>query len=80
MAALQYSNLYAFGDSLSDAGNDWIGTAGLLPVSPPYFQTSYGPDGTLTASVFSDGPVWVQDLSAELGTGTLRPSLYGGND
>jgi phospholipase/lecithinase/hemolysin len=80
MAALQYSNLYAFGDSLSDAGNDWIGTAGLLPVSPPYFQTSYGPGGTLTASVFSDGPVWVQDLSAELGTGTLRPSLYGGND
>ena len=30
--------------------------------------------------MFSNGPVWAQDLSAELGTGTLRPSLYAGND
>src|SRR3954454_7588061 len=77
---IRYTDLYAFGDSLSDAGNDSIGTAGVLPVSPPYFRTSYGPFGTFNASVFSNGPVWVQGLSAELGTGTLRPSLYAGTD
>jgi hypothetical protein len=37
----------------------------------------YGP---LAAHVFSNGPVWVQDLSVDLGLGTLSPSLAGGTD
>ncbi len=77
-----YSAIYAFGDSLSDAGNVSIVTAltGRIPVSPPYSKQSYGPFGTLTATVFSNGPTWVQDLSRRLGLSTLRPSLYGGTD
>jgi phospholipase/lecithinase/hemolysin len=75
-----YSTLYAFGDSLSDAGNVSIVTAvagGGEPVSPPYFKEQYGP---FAGHVFSNGPVWVQDLSIALGLGTLAPSLAGGTD
>ena len=41
-----YSAIYAFGDSLSDAGNVSITTsaAGATePVSPPYYKEQYGP-------------------------------------
>lgn len=78
-----YSTIYAFGDSLSDAGNAWLLTnspyaSGLglstEPVSPPYFQETYS---GITANVFSNGPVWTQDLSALLGLGTLAPSGVG---
>jgi phospholipase/lecithinase/hemolysin len=75
-----YSAIYAFGDSLSDAGNLSITskTAGLpTPVSPPYLTQQYG---TATGTVFSNGPTWAQDLSIALGLGTLAPSLTGGTD
>jgi phospholipase/lecithinase/hemolysin len=75
-----YSTIYAFGDSLSDAGNISIATsaAGATePVSPPYYQEKYGP---ISGNVFSNGPTWVQDLSTSLGLGTLAPSLAGGTD
>lgn len=67
-SAASYSAVYAFGDSLSDAGNDWTATDHVLP-SLPY-----------NAGRFSNGNVWVQDLSAGLGLGALRPSLTGGTD
>lgn len=67
-AAGPFSALYTFGDSLSDAGNAYIATNGAEPVSPPYDK------------VFSNGPVWTQDLSQKLGLGTLKPSLAGGTD
>jgi phospholipase/lecithinase/hemolysin len=78
-----FSTIYSFGDSLSDAGNAWLLTkssfasvAGLSaePVSPPYFQESYP---NVNANVFSNGPLWTQDLSAALGLGTLAPSGVG---
>ncbi len=74
-----YSALYAFGDSLSDAGNLSITTAiaGVTPVSPPYYQEKYG---DITGNVFSNGPTWVQNLSGALGLGTLAPSLAAGTD
>ncbi len=74
-----YSTIYAFGDSLSDAGNDSLATAltGSIPVNPPYYSQTYG---LVSASIFSNGPTWVMDLSRALGLGTLAPSLTGGND
>jgi phospholipase/lecithinase/hemolysin len=74
-----FSTIYAFGDSLSDAGNVSILTAltGEEPVSPPYYHTNYGVE---QGTVFSNGPVWVQDLSEDLGLGQLAPSLAGGTD
>ena len=68
-SAGDYAALYAFGDSLSDAGNAFIATGGTEPVSPPYS------DGR-----FSNGPVWVQDLANQLGLPALTASLAGGTD
>ena len=62
------SNIYAFGDSLSDAGNAYIATGGAEP-APPYKNGE-----------FSNGPVWVQDLAASLGLPAVTPSLAGGTD
>ena len=79
LALPSYGAVYAFGDSLSDAGNLSILTAAVepTPVSPPYAREQYG---LLAGSVFSNGPTWVQDLSVSLGLGTLAPSLIGGSD
>jgi phospholipase/lecithinase/hemolysin len=67
--AIPYPKIYAFGDSLSDAGNIYIFTKHADPVSPPY-----------SAGRFSNGPVWIQDLSAAAGLGALKASLAGGTD
>ena len=63
-----YSTIYAFGDSLSDAGNIATATLGVLP-SAPY-----------AGGEFSNGPVWVQDLATDLGLPEPQPSLRGGTD
>ncbi|WP_293040481.1 SGNH/GDSL hydrolase family protein [Moorena sp. SIO1F2] len=61
---LDFSNLYVFGDSLSDPGNVFnISKAGnqvnptipIIPQSPPYFQGR-----------FSNGPIWVDYLADAL--------------
>lgn len=63
-----FTGVYSFGDSLSDAGNDYIATRGLLPVAP------YS-DGR-----FTNGNVWVQDLAQNVGLTAVKPSLSGGTD
>jgi hypothetical protein len=69
VAANAYSAFYVFGDSLSDAGNVFVGTHGTEPASP------------YSNGVFSNGPVWAQDVSISLGLGPLEPSLLpGGTD
>jgi phospholipase/lecithinase/hemolysin len=64
-----YGAVYAFGDSLSDAGNVSLATLGMVPVSPIYS------DGR-----FSNGDVWVQDLARDLGLPPVKASLAGGTD
>jgi phospholipase/lecithinase/hemolysin len=75
--------IYSFGDSLSDAGDAYLLTTSTLastvslvpePVSPPYFQETYG---TITADVFTNGPVWVQDLASLYGIATPAPGEVG---
>lgn len=61
------SAIFAFGDSLSDVGNDL--KAFKIPVSPPYY------DGR-----FSNGPNWVEDLASHYGLAPMLPSLSGGTD
>jgi len=63
-----FSTIYAFGDSLSDAGNDYAVSFGLLPAAP------YS-DGR-----FTDGRVWVQDLAQDLHLPIPQASLDGGRD
>jgi outer membrane lipase/esterase len=66
-ATTSYSNLYVFGDSLSDTGNISFFFAGQLP-QPPYY------DGR-----FSNGPNWIDVLAAGLGL-TAMPSYPGGTN
>ncbi|MCH2131181.1 MAG: SGNH/GDSL hydrolase family protein [Pirellulaceae bacterium] len=81
-SAQSFSHLVAFGDSLTDTGNIFDVTSspfnavllGFLfpeldpPIPPPpYFHGR-----------FSNGPVWVEYLSNELGLGSVVPSEQGG--
>jgi outer membrane lipase/esterase len=66
--ASAYSAMYVFGDSLSDTGNVSAATAGTVP-APPY-----------APGRFSNGPVWVETLSANLGLGAVAPSVLGGKN
>ncbi|MCY7337639.1 MAG: autotransporter domain-containing protein [Chamaesiphon sp.] len=47
----QINGVTTFGDSLSDNGNTFRTTGGLLPPSPPYFNGR-----------FSNGPVWIENV------------------
>ena len=60
--AFTFSGLYVFGDSLSDTGNAFNATGGLLPPAPFY-----------TAGRFTNGPVWVEYLAPQLGL-TFNPA------
>ena len=66
-----YSNLYVFGDSLSDTGNLSFATGGAVPgTAQPYFNGR-----------FSDGPVWVETMAAHLGlAGDAAPLHLGGKN
>jgi len=62
-AAAAYTALFAFGDSLSDAGNLILEDQGEGPLAP------------YVGGRFSNGPTWVEDLSQMLGLGTMNPFL-----
>lgn len=66
-AAAGYTQLVAFGDSLTDDGNAYLLSGGVWPPSPPYAQR------------FSNGPVAAEYLAASLGI-NLSPSVAGGTD
>ena len=72
-AAATFSELYVFGDSLSDTGNIFAATGGLLPPDPPYYQGR-----------FSDGRVWVEHLAEQLdlplAANGADPSVVQGNN
>lgn len=61
--AASFSQIYVFGDSLSDSGNAFRATG--IPPSPPYFQ------GRL-----SNGPVWVEYLAEDLGLSPSQQTNY----
>ena len=69
--ASPYSDLFVFGDSLSDTGNLSIATGGAQPpAGQPYYNGR-----------FSDGPIWIDYLAAGLGLPLgAMPSLAGGHD
>lgn len=68
VTARAYSAVYVFGDSLSDAGNVYAETNGAEPAAPYY------------NGQFSNGPVWIEDLSHNLGLGPVLPAVAGGTD
>ena len=64
-----FSDIYAFGDSTLDTGNNFAGLGGMFPPSPPYHRGRY-----------SDGELWHEILARELGLSLPTPSLTGGNN
>ncbi len=70
-AALAFSQTVVFGDSLSDVGNVNFASFGLSP------DPTNNPDG----GRFSNGPLWVEYLAADLGLPPATPSrtLFGIN-
>ena len=67
-SAAIFSQIYTFGDSLSDTGNAYKATASQLPPSPPYFEGR-----------FSNGPVWVEYLAKSLGLKQTNFAIGGAN-
>ena len=67
-AVASYSQVYFFGDSLTDTGNLYASSGGLLPVSPPYYNGG-----------FSNGPLWSQTFANALGFAST-PAVSGGNN
>ena len=66
-SASAYSNMYVFGDSLSDSGNVYTLTGGGYPPAP-YFNGR-----------FSNGPTYAENLASSLGF-SAAPSLAGGTN
>ncbi len=73
-----YSNLFIFGDSLSDSGNNAIVLApNVTPV--PISGNSFIPTFPYASGHYTNGPVWAQSFAAALGLSAI-PSLAGGTD
>jgi phospholipase/lecithinase/hemolysin len=66
VAKAGFTEIVAFGDSLSDTGNTFI-AANIPPA--PYYQGHY-----------SNGPIWLEYLAAKLGVPAPTPSLLGGTN
>lgn len=72
-AETTFAHIFVFGDSLSDSGNVFSATGGLLPPHPPYAEGR-----------FSDGLLWVEHLSDALGLSLIPngpdPTVLSGNN
>ncbi len=77
-AAPAFSQLFVFGDSLSDNGNDFLALGGHTVTTPPF--TSLVPSAPYASGTFSNGPVWVNFIDQALTGGTVSASLAGGTN
>jgi phospholipase/lecithinase/hemolysin len=68
-----FTSIFAFGDSLSDAGNVFAATSSAAPLPGAYT------DGTATGR-FTNGLNWVDLSSQRYGLGSSIPSELGGNN
>ena len=71
-AATPFTQIVAFGDSLTDAGNLKIVYPSAFGPSGPYYLSYEGR--------FSNGPNWLDQLAAKLGVIDPQPSLAGGTN
>ena len=58
-----------FGDSLSETGNFFLASDGVLPPAPLYY------DGR-----FSNGPAWIESFASAIGEDVPLPSVLGGTN
>jgi outer membrane lipase/esterase len=67
VVASAFDRVFTFGDSLSDTGNTFIASFGFAG-GPPYWNGR-----------FSNGPVWVEGFSADMGGAAVAHRLGGTN-
>lgn len=79
-ATLNVSGIVSFGDSLTDAGNDYIATGGATPAAPNYGGGEFTDGANSNPSTTGPQGVWVQQLATKLGVTVPLPSLAGGTD
>jgi outer membrane lipase/esterase len=72
-----YSNLFVFGDSLSDSGNNEFVLKGVTPV--PISGNNFIPTYPYASGHYTNNQVWAQTLASSLGL-SAAPSLLGGTD
>ena len=74
-----FSNLYVFGDSLSDAGNNALvlGPAAITPV--PISGNGFIPTFPYASTHYTNDKIWAQTFAQALGL-QANPSLAGGTD
>lgn len=73
-ASAQYSQLYVFGDSLSDVGNNYAALGGASTPASAIGGNDFIPVLPYASGRYSNGPVWAEIFSQRIGTGTLLPS------
>jgi outer membrane lipase/esterase len=79
-----FSNLYVFGDSLSDSGNNALLLQAAFPpdgkvTSVPIPDNTFIPDFPYASTHYTNGQVWAQSFAQALGL-QANPSLVGGTD
>jgi phospholipase/lecithinase/hemolysin len=77
--ALPFQQMIVFGDSLSDTGNDFLATSGLIPPPGAYGNGRFT-DGSNSLPSTSILGVWHEQLAGKLGLPAAGPSLAGGTD
>lgn len=69
----QYTAIYAFGDSLSDLGNTYNALGGMANDQSIYNLIDYtASPGRYDAGRWSNGPLWIEHLNAQLGLPVLQ--------
>lgn len=76
-SAVQFSQLFAFGDSYSDPGN-FASIPGTVPRPAPY-TPGVDPPSYYDGGRFTNGPVWVERVANRLGL-AAAPALQGGTN
>jgi outer membrane lipase/esterase len=73
-----YSNIFIFGDSFSDSGNNAaVLTPNVTPV--PISGNSFIPTYPYTSGHYTNNQIWAQTLGSSMGL-NVNPSLLGGTD
>ena len=75
----QYSQIFVFGDSLSDTGNATIASGGIFP-GANYAPGRFTDGSNTTPSTTSPVGLWVEQLAAKLGAADPQPFLNGGTN
>ena len=77
--AYALSDVFVFGDSISDSGNNAIVFGSTRTPVPPAIPADIVPTAPYASNRYTNGPVWVEYLAGNLGL-SATPALAGGTN